>query len=411
MRLLLASVLLWPSAALAAGYSLPTQNPRDLALAQAAVAAQEGPAAVLANLAALAGPQGLAVFGAGQLIDNRTRWTDPTLGSSRTKDHPAWPPSLALSYGGMLPGERPYGVGLGLLLMGGGSMFWPEGWAGATRIAYVDQRSFQARGGGAVEVAKGLRLGAAAVFYRMTEELVQDVNYLSSVGRAQVGLAGNAWAYALSAQLDAPFAPVSLGVDYRHKGNMTLKGKAHFTGVPPAYQPSLQDQGARQDTTVPNELYLGLAWRVTPRLAVMGAWSLERWVVYGEDRFVGDKGFTVTVPRDYRNGWVWRAGAEYQAPAWAPALALRAGIQRSISDQPSATLSPTLSDASSWGFCLGAGYQLTPGLRADLGYMLAILDRVTASGLEAFPGSYTTTAHFLSVGVTWRSGPAAFPGR
>jgi long-subunit fatty acid transport protein len=42
------------------------------------------------------------------------------------------------------------------------------------------------------------------------------------------------------------------------------------------------------------------------------------------------------------------------------------------------------------------------GLSVDAAYQYAKFDKVTASGTEAFPGSYETTAHLVSVGFTWR---------
>jgi long-chain fatty acid transport protein len=197
---------------------------------------------------------------------------------------------------------------------------------------------------------------------------------------------------------------LTFGADYRHKADFKLEGKAHFTDVPPAYQPQLQDQGAKQDTSVPNELFLGAAWTIRPGLRLTGAWSHERWIVYKEDKFVGDKGFTVNVPRNYKNGWVYRLGLEQERPSWAPPLSLRVGLQRSISNPPTDTLSPTLSDASSWGFAAGAGWQLTPSLSVDAGYMFALLDDIKATGSDAFPGTYKTKVHFLAAGLTWRIG-------
>jgi long-subunit fatty acid transport protein len=120
---------------------------------------------------------------------------------------------------------------------------------------------------------------------------------------------------------------------------------------------------------------------------------------------VGDKGFTVNVPRNYRDATVLRLGAEYEASFHRP-LTLRLGAQRSFSDQPTDTISPTLSDGNSYGISAGFGYRLDrllEGLRVDVGYQYVWFDRVTATGLDAFPGSYDTTVHFASLGLVWRS--------
>jgi long-subunit fatty acid transport protein len=403
MRILIAAVMLWPVAALAGAYAIPNENARDLALAQSAVAAQTGPEAVMANTAALAGQRGFAVSGSLEMIANKTSWSDASLGRATTKDHPNFPPALAVSYGDRLPNGMAWGAGVGLMLPAGGSLFWPDGWAGAERIQSVDERTYVGRAGAGIELLPGVKLGAALVYYRITEKLVQTVNYVDHTGPATLGLSGGAFSFALSTELKLPAIPVTVGVDYRHKGDLELTGKAHFDDVPPTYQSQLQDQGATEHVTAPNELFVGVAVQATPELRITGSWNLERWKVYRADAFIGDKGFSVTVPRSYNNAWVYRLGAEYANVPGAPALTLRAGIGRSISEQPSDTVSPTLSDGNSWFGAVGAGYQVLPALRVDVAYQYAWFDKVKASGADAFPGSYDTHAHLVSLGATWRS--------
>ena len=117
--------------------------------------------------------------------------------------------------------------------------------------------------------------------------------------------------------------------------------------------------------------------------------------------YVGDKGLVITVPRNYHNAQVYRTGAEYSHLPFLPPLTLRAGIQRSISEQPTDTVSPTLTDGDSWSLSIGAGYNVMSNLRVDLGYSHAFFDDVTASG-DAFPGTYKTQVDLVSLGVNWR---------
>jgi long-chain fatty acid transport protein len=304
-------------------------------------------------------------------------------------------------------GERAWGVGAGFHVAGGGSLDWPKNWAGATRIQTVTQTVYIGVASAGIELVKGLKLGGKLLYYRGTEELVQQINFVSSQANASLGLAGGAFTFGASLQLEIPGSPLVFAVDYKHQGPLTLKGHAHFENVPAAYQPTLQDQGVTEQLRVPNELFVGLSLRPpeVPGLQVMGSWSLERWSVYVTDLFQGDKGFSVDVPRNYNNAWVLRLGVEY-ATAFHPPLTLRLGGQRSFSPQPTDTISPSLSDANSWGISGGFGYRLDPlldGLRVDFGYQYNHFDRVTATGLDAFPGSYDTTAHLASLGVVWRA--------
>ncbi|HEX2689534.1 MAG TPA: hypothetical protein VHN14_23095 [Kofleriaceae bacterium] len=94
----------------------------------------------------------------------------------------------------------------------------------------------------------------------------------------------------------------------------------------------------------------------------MATYDFERWSVYKNDMFVGDIGFSVTVPRNFNNAYVMRLAGEWQKLPFLPQLTARAGILRSISDQPKGTVSPSLTDGNSWAVSLGAGYNITPGL-------------------------------------------------
>jgi long-chain fatty acid transport protein len=261
------------------------------------------------------------------------------------------------------------------------------------------------RGGAAIEALKGVKLGAGVVYVRATEQLSRATGFPGSM--AEVGAAGGGWGWTVSTELKIPGAPLKFGGEYRSKTTAKLEGNAHFTNVPPPYQTLLQDQAATSDMIVPADLHLGLSWQASEHLEVMAGFTYEWWSAWKADTFVGDKGFTVTVPRNYNDAQIYRLGVEY---ARAPALkgfTLRAGMMRSISEQPTDTISPSLSDASSWNVSVGAGYEIKKGLSVDAAYQYSKFDSVTATGTEAFPGSYKTHVYIASLGIVWATGVGA----
>ena len=402
MRHLIAALLLAPAAAFAGGYAIPNENPRDLGLSQSTVAAQNGPEAAHTNPAALAGQQGLAILGSVEMLYNITTWGDPALGQSTLQPKANFPPELAASYGNTLPNGMPYGVGLAFLVPGGGSLKWPTNWPGAARIQYVEQRVWLTEFGAAIQPHPLAKVGASFLYYRIQETLKQQVPIPGSPGLATLGMSGGAATFGVSGELHAPAdIPFTLAIAYRHQAPLELNGHAHFDNVPPSFV-SLQDQAAKERITVPNDFYVGAAYEVVPNVKVMGSWNLERWRVYQSDTFVGSQGLVISVPRDYRNAWVFRFGGEYTSPSFLPALTLRAGFLRSISKQPRNTISPSLTDGNSWAVSVGAGYEFLPRVRADIGYQYAFFDTLHAEGPDAFPGTYDTHVHLLSIGATYR---------
>jgi len=400
--LFIAATLLGPAAAHAGGYVIPNETARDLALSQAAVADQTGAEAVFLNTAALAGPEGINISASGEILVNRTDWSDPNLGKASMDAQVNTPPAIAISYGSKLPDGMAWGAAVGMHVPAGGSLEWPDGWQGQESIKSVKQLVFAFGGGAAFQPSPYIKVGVNYVRFQATEELHQAINYLDHYGDAGIAMSGGANGFGAGLELRVPNVPLSFGAMYSHSADLHIKGDAHFTDVPVPFQPLLHDQGVKEVLPIPAVFFVGAAYSVMPNLKIMAAYNFEGWSSYKSDKFEGADGFTVEVPRDYNNAHVIRAAGEWKEVA--PGLTLRLGGLRSISDQPRETLSPSLTDASSTAFSLGAGYNIMPQLRIDLGWQHAFFDKVTAKGDEAFPGSYKTMVDLVSLGVNWRIG-------
>jgi long-subunit fatty acid transport protein len=408
--LIITATILVPAVASAGGYLVPSSDPRALAIGQAGVADEEGAAAVSLNTAALAGQEGLNVSAGGMLLNNRTEWSEGTASASLSGT--STPPSVAVSYGAKLPNDQAWGVGIGFGGVAGGLLKWPAGWPGQESIRSVDQRVFAVGAGAAFQLLPSVKIGASYVRFQATEDIHQALNYLDHVGDAQLGMAGGANSFGVAGEFRVPTMPLSFGITYAHSANIGLSGHAHFTDVPPAFQPMLHDQAVTEDLLIPDVVFVGGAYEVMPNLKVMAAYSFEHWSDYKEDRFVGADGFTAVVPRNYNNAHVIRLGGEWKRMPFLPQLTLRAGFLRSISDQPSDTLSPSLTDASAWAPSVGAAYDVLPSLRVDVGYQHAFFDTVSASAMNnAFPGSYKTNVDLVSIGIDYRTDLGLAPAK
>jgi long-chain fatty acid transport protein len=398
-KLTLLALALAPVASLANGYSLPNVNPRDIAMVGSLVAAQRDAAATHQNPSALSRVEGLELSLGMSMLDLENTWTAPDDSVSRSMTfHPAPPPALYAAYGGRFM-DRGWGVGIGLTSPGGGSVFWPEGWQGRYRVLTVDRKVYEIALTGGVEVLPWLRVGGGAIYYRTTEKLSQDISVLTQDVRAELATAGGALSFDLSAEIAVPGVPVTFGVDYKHQGVQELEGDAHFSNVPPELAQSLPDQGVKHTLTIPNSLNVGVAWKPMEKLLLTFGYTFDRYEVYAEDRFTGDMGTTVVVPRDYGNGQTFRLGAEFQAME---RLQIRAGVLRDLSGQKTDNYSPSLPDGNTWAFGLGGGWAFSKALTVNVGLFYAPFDEVTATGTTAFQGSYEPSAFIASAGVVWK---------
>lgn len=399
--LIITATILVPAAASAGGYLVPSMNPRDLALGGTAVADETGPEATFLNTADLSSQVGLGVGVAGAFANNRTDWSAPMLGSSSLSQN-STPPAIAISYGEKLPFDQAWGVGIGFGVPAGGSLVWPDSWAGQEAVRSVRDQVFGFGAGAAFQLLPYFRFGLNYVRYQGTEEVHQALNYLDHIGDAGLALSGGGNSIGVATEIVPPQIPLKIGVTYQHSSTLGYTGHAHFTDVPPAFQPSLHDQPITRDFLIPDVVRAGAAYQVMPGLTVMASYQFEHWSQYKNDHYIGDGGFDAIVPRNYRNANQGGVAAEWHHMPFLPQLTARIGLIRNISDQPTDTIGPSLTDASRWGLSVGAGYDIMPKLRVDVGFQHVMFDSVTASGMDALPGTYKTALDFVSVGVDWR---------
>lgn len=429
--------LLLPALVLANGYDVPNVNPRDLAMAGSVVADQQTAAAAYANPAALSKIEGLSLDIAGNILDIRSTWNDNNdpggllPSHAQTNFKPAPPPSISVAYGTKI-GDHGFGVGFSMNIPGGGNVFWPDNWAGRYRIITVDRKVYGFYLTSGFEISRKIRIGGGLVYYRTSELLKQAVDPAIPNATAELATSGGALSFDLAAEVK-PFddIPLTFGIDYKHQGVQNLTGSVHYANVPAALQaadPRLRDQNVTHRLTYPNVVNIGAAYQPTPELLLTLGWTWNRYVVYDKDLFRGSSA-EVVVPRNYRNGWTYRVGAEWSATE---VLKLRGGILRDISGMPqmdgvdaftSPTYSPTLPDSNTWAVGLGAAYDITPTFRIQGAIWHAWMDEVRSDGTtveadgvtprpfltpnsgQAFPGIYQTHVWIYGAGVVYRWNP------
>jgi long-chain fatty acid transport protein len=456
-KLLLASLVLAPALAAASGYSLPNTHPRDLAVCASGVAAQTDAAATFALPAALGRIGGPSVRLGGGAVTVRTTWTDPTPGAtvppiggapepSKVSLSDRWTPfpDVAVSYGGKLAGtDRGWGVGLSLQPFGGSIVKWPGDWAGRYRITEVDRRVFSGILGAGIEVMPQVRIGGGLIYYYTMEKLKQNLWQEAFGGgpiptatpgypdaTAELKLSGGAFSYDASLEVDpVKGLPLTIAVDYKHKATQDLTGDVSWSNVSPVIgnatptgplaslyplKVATSTGSASQALTIPNTLNVGAAYRPVKPVLVTGTFTFDRWVVYDTDTFVGNTGYTIVVPRHYRNGQTYRAGVAWDVLEM---LTLRIGAQRDVSGLRKEYYSPTLPDASSWGGSAGATVKFLKAFSFDIAAFYAKMDKVTVPNPGAEPGpttgvlptgtfrgTYEPSAFVMTAALNWQPG-------
>jgi len=396
------AALLAPALALASGYEVINVNPRDLALAGGAVAAQRDAAATYQNPAALSRLEGFNLSLGGSILSLTTKWTAPAdggvsgvYGDSTTEKAPVPPVALFAAYGTKLDGHG-FGVGFGMGTPGGGQMHWVADWQGRGRIITVERRMLGFYLNAGYAATDWLRVGGGAIYYYGIQYLRQGIEPVDG-SYGELSANGGGFSFQLSTEIQ-PVKDVRIGVDFKYKATMKTSGDGHFVVPPSLAGPATQDQGVKEDLPFPTQLAVGVAWQVSKPVLLLLQYNYAGFSVYEEDKFVGDKGLTLVVPRDYGNGNLIRGGVEWTATKQ---LELRLGFLRDWSGLKTDTLSPTLPDSNTTAVTTGASWHFTDKIGLHGAFFYGDRDKQTATGSVAFPGSYKTTVWIASLGLTW----------
>lgn len=211
---------------------------------------------------------------------------------------------------------------------------------------------------------------------------------------------------------------VSLGARYLHSAAIDVTGDATFTqvtGTPldaqivAQFQPGQQlgpDQAVETQITLPPQFVVGLSIAALPQLSLLADYQWTGWSSFDQFditfRQPGDGGTSAQVlALDYSDAHTYRFGADYGV---GERLNLRTGFVYNTAATPMA--SPLLPEGERNILAIGAGYEVIPGLVADVMYQnIRQQDRRgRVRPGEPDAGIYTSTANLFGITLSYRFG-------
>ena len=288
-----------------------------------------------------------------------------------------------------------FALGVGFNTPFGGGVKWPDDWFGRTELTEMSLRVFAGHLGGAYRITDTLSAGASLQLYGVSVGLTRRIDFVDTEGTARLN--GNG--FAIGAQLGLDWNPhdrVHLGLMGRLPATASLKGRAHFEGVPAAFSSTLPDQAVRTSLTLPGKVALGTDFDLSVLHLYVDAeltfWqSFQRFEIDFEHEATPD----VSQPRNWSAAPTFRLGAERALGN----ATIRAGGVADFAVSPSDTLSPSQPDSHRFGFSLGVGYRLGQ-FRGDLAYQFVAFIPRAATG-EALPAGYLAQAHLLALTLAY----------
>ena len=182
-------------------------------------------------------------------------------------------------------------------------------------------------------------------------------------------LHGDGWAYGLTAGVTlTPTPTTTIGVGYRSALNQKIDGSLLLTGPVAAFS-----NGSIHTTVdLPDTVSLGIRQRVTPQLTLLGTAEWTNWSRIGTSNVLTASGAPaivgatpVTIPFQYKDGWFFALGGEYQ---WSDRLTVRAGAAYEISPIDDRVRTPLIPDNNRVWASIGASWQVFRGFSFDLAY-------------------------------------------
>ena len=183
-----------------------------------------------------------------------------------------------------------------------------------------------------------------------------------------VSLKGDSWSIGYNLGLLYEFNKnTRVGVAYRSAVDQDLEGKADFTNVPAALQPSFRDADIKADITLPDSLSVSFFHQINPQWMVMADFTWTDWKHFQDLTVNFDSSQPAAVTSEnWQDSYRYSLGATYMPDKnWT--LRIGTAYDRSaVADKEHRT--PRIPDSDRIWAALGIGYKVSDKVGFDLGY-------------------------------------------
>jgi long-chain fatty acid transport protein len=257
---------------------------------------------------------------------------------------------------------------------------FPDSWAGRNYALSSSAQSINATPSVALRLNDWISFGAGVQIQWFNTSLTQGIT--AGPGPCPPGCAlfntnlqGSGWGYGFTAGVTlTPTPATQIGLGWRSGINQPISGTlfVNTPAVVPFIAPFTTAGSANTTINLPDVVSLGLRQRVSPQLTVMGTVEWTNWSRIGTS-FVTTAGggpalvagFPVAIPFQYKDGWLYSMGVEYQADQrWS----LRAGAGYEVSPVTDTVRVPLIPDNNRLWLSTGATFAVAPNVMLDFAY-------------------------------------------
>ena len=298
---------------------------------------------------------------------------------------------------------------------------FPDVWAGRNFSAGGESlKTYNAAPTVAYKVNDWLSVGAGVQIQYASLTFTQGT-LLGPTNQASVNGAG--WGYGFTGGLTlTPTPTTTVGLGYRSGINQKFNGTFAAGGLCGG-----TTCGSINGTiNAPDIVSLGLRQKLSSQWMAMATVEWTNWsrstnvgILQPNGAPVTLAGTNLVIPLNYRDGWFFSAGAEYQ---WNPQMALRGGVAYEKSPVTDAVRGPVIPDNDRLWLSIGGTYKYSSKTTFDLAYShvfvksapITIVDATNPAFIPGVTGTYTGTVDshvdIISVALRYRwDDPAPAP--
>ena len=310
-----------------------------------------------------------------------------------------------------MPVDDQLSFGFGIYAPFGSSTDYDDDWAGRYLADATDVSVINLQPTVAYKFSDQLSLGIGVFATYAEGELSRFVSPLAPT--TSVVIEGDDWAYGWNVgAIWQPLETTSLGVSYRSKVDLKLKGDA-------TVQPAGVSEKAKLAITLPETLEFSATHELDDRWTVMAGATWTRWSRFdklvvesdnGNGIVSGGDGVITYVQENWKNSWAFALGGSYK---YNDQLTLKAGYAFDQTPVQDAYRTARIPDGDRNWLTVGAKYELGNDWTVDAayGYMFASKVKIdegnynddgTPADTLTLQGEYDNTAHVFSASVTRR---------
>ncbi len=344
------------------------------------------------------------LFGAHALLP-RTVYMSPLTGK---ETHAEGKLFLPLHFYGAYKLKEKLAIGLSVNSPYGTGIKWADDWEGRYIVQEAELKTLFVQPTASYRISEKFSIGLGFVYAhaKATYSKAIDVaTTTSSYGKANFD--GKANNIGLNAGIMIKFnESLQMGLAYRSKINMSIKGDAQFTNIPSNLSnqiPASADFSSRM--RLPSVLSLGIVYQLTKEIKLSFETNITSWNKFDSLNFEFSSQYAELNEngrsgRKYKDAVAVRLGMQY---AVHKKLDVRAGVAYDQTPVKNGYVTPDNPDANKYVFAAGITLKATEKIDIDFGYLFETLkERQDTNSETLFKGSYNTIANCIGLGINFK---------